>query len=1139
MATFTWTGKTGLWGTPANWSPSGTPSGATDVAIINAAGSYAATVETGVSYAILHTSLDSAEATLDVLGTLALVGTLAVSNGTLNLSAGGVIEGGTITTVGGVFTANGGTLSGVTVLGDLPIGHGATLTVIDGLTALPLGGAARATIEVFGDDATLVFGDTQTLDSLAINLGGDFSAISVPSGTLTLGLGVVTTGNAPLAFINGNIVNLGTLEQASGLTILGDGSGPSTFDNKGLLHIIGGNVIAALDQMINSGEVRVGSDGVLNLALQSGFDNTGSLAIEAGGTLALLGSMTLTDLTSISGVTNEGVLELLGTLDLQAGTLTVAPDTLFNIVQVSDDGTITSGTILPAGGTLTAQGGTLANVTVLGPFEVGDDSFLTTTGTFAVQDAGGGPGTITFGSASALKILGALAIGQAGALGTITMANDRASLLFDNGGTLDDVFLDAAGDLSGITATDAPLLLGPDLIAVMNSPEFQFQGSFINQATITIAAGTTYVEGIAGIGTFDNQGSIGVGPASLNLRDGTFVNTGAIEVAGGGTLTIGPQTSLINTGAITLDAGATLARLDNTTLSDLTGGGIVNNGGTLVVSGLLDLQGGTMDIAPTGLFSTVDVTEHGTIVNGTIVQNGGFFSPSGGILDEVVLRGGLDIPLFETIHAINGLTVSDTTGTAPGTVTVGFGGTLAVGGGLTLGAAARPGVIDMTSDLSALRVLDSFTLDDTTVMIRGDSNQLSVESAILTLGTSVIVDLAASTFYGFGGLVNQGTILQFTGLSILSDWDFGDTLDNQGMLSLRQSDFWLDLSNFTNTGTVLVGDGADLVISPFTTFTSNGSFVIQGGGAVDLLSPTASTVTFQGSGLLFLDIPSDFTGLLRDFGSGGALELGGEIINSASITGTTLTVNLDGGGMLTYQVDPGLDGLAPTIAEGRDGALNRLVMPCFAAGTLIRTVHGCVRVEDLRVGDHVVIATGGSRPIAWIGYRRIDCRRHPRPAAVYPVQIKAHAFARNRPARDLCLSPDHAVFAENVLIPVRHLLNGNGVRQVACDEVTYYHIELDHHDIVLAEGLPVESYLDTGDRSVFQDANGPIRLHPEFNGPPTDALWMWEALGRARLVVTGHEVDQVRAALRQRAQYLKSSSRRTVHGRQAPRSGLS
>jgi hypothetical protein len=193
------------------------------------------------------------------------------------------------------------------------------------------------------------------------------------------------------------------------------------------------------------------------------------------------------------------------------------------------------------------------------------------------------------------------------------------------------------------------------------------------------------------------------------------------------------------------------------------------------------------------------------------------------------------------------------------------------------------------------------------------------------------------------------------------------------------------------------------------------------------------------------------------------------------------------------------------------------VMPCFHAGTRIATPDGSALVEDLRVGDLVSTASGGARPVVWVGRRRVDCTRHPRPELVHPVRISAGAFGRGLPSRDLLLSPDHAVFADGVLIPVKRLVNGASVAVEPSARVDYLHIELDRHDVVLAEGLPTESYLDTGDRGRF--AGGAlVALHPDFSSR------VWEADGCAPLRLVGPEVDRVRDALVRRAKRARAKA---------------
>jgi hypothetical protein len=182
---------------------------------------------------------------------------------------------------------------------------------------------------------------------------------------------------------------------------------------------------------------------------------------------------------------------------------------------------------------------------------------------------------------------------------------------------------------------------------------------------------------------------------------------------------------------------------------------------------------------------------------------------------------------------------------------------------------------------------------------------------------------------------------------------------------------------------------------------------------------------------------------------------------------------------------------------------------CFAAGTRIATAEGEVPVEAVRPGDWVRTAQGELLPVLWVGARQVDCRRHPRPARVQPILIEAHSLGPGMPERRLFLSPDHAIFMEDVLIPAKQLMTGRQICQVDVARVTYFHIELAQHSILLAEGLPVESYLDTGDRQSF--AGKETRLHPLWGSEARDVSLIFDALGFAPLRVCGPELERARA----------------------------
>jgi len=155
--------------------------------------------------------------------------------------------------------------------------------------------------------------------------------------------------------------------------------------------------------------------------------------------------------------------------------------------------------------------------------------------------------------------------------------------------------------------------------------------------------------------------------------------------------------------------------------------------------------------------------------------------------------------------------------------------------------------------------------------------------------------------------------------------------------------------------------------------------------------------------------------------------------------------------------------------------------PCFAAGTRILTPRGDIAVENLAIGDLVITKDGEDVPITWIGQRHLkNLAAHPSPELVQPVLIAASAFQNGIPSRDLVLSPDHALYLSACLIPARSLINGANILQLNRAAVTYYHIELAHHDIIFAENTPVETYLDTGNRFAFENTGPVTTLHPNF-----------------------------------------------------------
>jgi hypothetical protein len=201
-------------------------------------------------------------------------------------------------------------------------------------------------------------------------------------------------------------------------------------------------------------------------------------------------------------------------------------------------------------------------------------------------------------------------------------------------------------------------------------------------------------------------------------------------------------------------------------------------------------------------------------------------------------------------------------------------------------------------------------------------------------------------------------------------------------------------------------------------------------------------------------------------------------INSIGLSVTTLP----GGATDQYSKDP------------NHSTVTSVVVVCFAAGTLIRTPRKDVAVETLTAGDVIVTSSGAYRPVKWVGHRIIDCRSLPNATSVWPIRIAADAIAPGQPSQDLYVSPAHTICIDilgETLIHAGNLVNGASIAQVEVDTIDYWHVELESHDLLLANNLPAESYLEMGNREFFA-ANGaaldtdeahPARTHADFCRP--------------------------------------------------------
>ncbi len=288
------------------------------------------------------------------------------------------------------------------------------------------------------------------------------------------------------------------------------------------------------------------------------------------------------------------------------------------------------------------------------------------------------------------------------------------------------------------------------------------------------------------------------------------------------------------------------------------------------------------------------------------------------------------------------------------------------------------------------------------------------------------------------------------------------------------------------TGATEIGiDGGTTTIGAFT---STVTFGLASGEVV--LAPAGATLTNAmtfGGGSVTLDLTT-------------IPFLQGETVSISPPQGSSLeapyqqSISLVAAGGTVFEFtdiqDPiGIEYSHDTVAQAQvasDGNGGTLVTfaACYVAQTRIATPDGSRAVEDLRIGDAVLTASGEHRAVKWIGRRSYARRFLAANPNIRPIRFRAGCFGNGLPRRDLLVSPDHAMFLDGVLIPARCLVNGGTItRERGLDRVDYVHVELDSHDVILAEGAPSETFMDDDSRGLFHNAAEHAALYPNAPAP--------------------------------------------------------
>lgn len=822
----------------------------------------------------------------------------------------------------------------------------------------------------------------------------------------------------------------------------------------------------------------------------AGLTNYGSIVGTSGAGVMLLAGGSVTNATggTIAG-TNYGI-HIGGTIGNAADAGTVTNSGLIA-------GGSNFGVDLYAGGTVTNIGTIAGSVGVRGRYgssTVDNSGTITGTGGAAVQLNGfqhnrvidragavfngtvnGGNGAGRYVSYSTLE-LAARGNGTLSALGTnftrfgrvtvdtganwtVAGANTlAATYVLTNQGTLTN-----AGTLINNGVVLGIVTLTPGAI-LSNTGTIHYvlpQGGY-NHAVYGRAGGAEtvvnagYIGGttVVGSATFSSGIDLAGGGSVVNLSGGTIA----------GSVRTGQQATIGNAGLVT-----------SYIYIATNGASNFGNDGT-VTSGVYMVSAGTITNGIHGVIRLSSAISVGQFQNAAIdLGNGGTIVNAGSILSTVG-------------YGVAGIGATSLTNVSGGTIAgTGFGVdfvyTNQVGHNAASAVTNAGTIAGATAAVKLLAGFANRLIVDPGAVFSGivDGGNAIGGNAVSTLEFASAA--SAGTLSGLGShytgfaqtQIDTGANWTLTGSNTLAA---GSVLTNAGTLSLL---------NASLSGAAAVVNNGAIVIDPssvtIASLTGTGTTTIAAGSTLDITGTVSAgeTIVFTANtGTLAFD-PTQFAGQIDGFQAGDTIDLTGvtDATSATIVNSNTLEILRSAHPAIDLTLGANSNLATASFAVTAAGVLTTTA-PCFCPGTLIRTDRGDVAVEALAIGDIVVTASGTRRPIQWIGYRHMDLTRHPAPHRAQPIRVRAGAFGFGQPSRNLFLSPEHAVLRDGLLIPIRLLVNGSSIVRETRSAVTYYHIELETHDILLAEDLPVESYLDTGNRGMFSNADVPLHLHPDL-----------------------------------------------------------
>jgi autotransporter passenger strand-loop-strand repeat protein len=861
-----------------------------------------------------------------------------------------------------------------------------------------------------------------------------------------------------------------------------------------------------------------------------------STTVDPGGYLIVLPGGSQTDTTGLGEIVSTGVI-----LALSGAAISAVPTTDGTSVgyagteYVLPDGVTTSSTIYAGAFEYVYSGGRTISTTV----SSGGEEYVSSGGVASFTAVSSGGNDYVYSSGSTVST-----IVDSGGMERVSSGGSAIDAVLSGG----DQTVYGGGSTTGTVISSGGFVRvfdgGTASAAIVSSGGLEYlyyQGSAVS--TTVLNSGVEHLQGGITTGTTVENGGLQYVYSGLTFstkveaggqQDVDFGTTSFTTVSAGGNqnVTFGGTTvsTTLSGGDETVSVGALAV---STTVSGfgvetVLGGGsatytTVSNSGTLddhgtVISDTV-LSGGTENVLENGAARETAVSSGGiqnvdayTSVVSTTITDGGvqfvFAAPAqGGVTTSTIISSGGAEILSSGASAIG--TVLSNGGylvVLPGATqsdTVSSGGTV-VSTGVVLYQPGS-GVTDYPGDTgSNLTVSTSspFTSATEYVLAGGTATSNTVGpngfQDIYSGGSALDTTMSGNAFRG-------GTQYVYSGGAATSTFVTAESIEevySSGVTSFttvsggQEQVFVGGMSVDTTLKANTFGGGLELVEGAYNAGVASSGVAVS----TTISSGGHEIVSFFGllSGTV---ISSGGYEVISGFGSATSttVELGGHIdlaglsyiagVTSAFVgPGDVLSVT-DGSDLYTQQLVGDYSNVFFHTAAGPLTGLDTLVTatdtPCYRRGTLILTDRGEVAVEDLRIADRLVTLSGAVRPIRWIGRRSYDGRFAAGNPKILPILFRPDSLADGAPRGDLFVSPQHAMFVDGVLIPASALVNGTSIVQVAAvDEVEYFHLELDTHDVILAQGAAAETFVDDDSRGMFHNAAEFRLLYPDAPRAP-------------------------------------------------------